>query len=885
MVCSEATHERPSRFLGALLHSSSLLLGALLTISHAQMTLDGSLGPLGPLAGPHYSIGADIGQLRGGNLFHSFGEFNVPTGGSATFTGPAGVVHILGRVTGGKPSSIDGVLRSKIDGANLYLLNPSGALLGPNARLEVSGAFHLSTADFLRFADGTTFHADLAQGSALTVAPPEAFGFLAPAPAAVSIRKSALEVPTAKALSIIGGDVHLAGGVLAAPGGELALVATQAPGEVNLSGKAIGGHMRGHLHLSDGGRVDVSGHAAGEIRLVGGHIDITAAEVTATTGAGDGRPITVNAESLSLSNSASLTSRTEGSGTAGEVTIQAREVVIQGGGRISSHTFGPGNAGSVTVEAEHLALIGTVSSRAGIFSLAEAGSHGNAGRVVVHADRLVIDGRETPELTGVGSLALSGSKGNAADTRVLARDIEVLNGGTIFSSTFGPGTGGTVTVQAERLLLAGVGASSIPTLNFDPTAIGSAAVTPATGAAGDIHVIAGTLELRSGGVISSTTHGRGNAGTIVVQAHRLLIDGGETPAFTAIASTAGIGPFAGGAFGDAGSIRVTAGELEIRGGGAITSATFGAGNAGPVVVQAHRLVITGIGTFVAPGAETPFPSRIESSAEPGATGAGGRVEITAHTLVLTDHGTVATRSFSPRGNAGDITLRVGETLDLRGSAVITTEATEADAGNLTLTAQRRVRLQDHSAITASVGGGAQTVGGNLSIQAPVVILEGSQIVANAFAGMGGNIRLDAGVFLADPASRVSASSTLGIQGTVDIQAPVTTLSETLAPLPQAFESVEALLPARCAARFSGGTTSSLVLSRREGLPPDPTSVLPSPLILGEQLTTDSAVVGELRPYQRSSGMLLTASEKTLPRLSRQPPQGVWSAFLPSACAK
>jgi hypothetical protein len=395
-----------------------------------------------------------------------------------------------------------------------------------------------------------------------------------------------------------------------------------------------------------------------------------------------------------------------------------------------------------------------------------------------------------------------------------------------------------------------------------------------TGTAGDVHVVAGTLELRSGGIISSTTLGPGDAGTVVVQAHRLLIDGGDTPVFTAIASTAGTGPFAGGAFGAAGNIQVTAGELEIRGGGAITSATFGTGNAGSVVVHAHRLVITGIGTFFPPGAEDPFPSRIESSAEPGATGAGGRVEITAHTLVLADHGTIATRSFSPWDNAGDITLRAEGTLELRGGAVITTEARHADGGNLSLTAQRWVRLQDNSAITASVGGGAETVGGNLTLSAPWVILEGSQTVANAFEGKGGHIRIGAEVFLADPTSLVSASSDLGIQGTVDIRAPVTTLSGTLAPLPQAFVDVVALLPARCMARFSGGTTSSLVLGGREGLPPDPASVLSSPLMLRAP-----------RPHQRSTGALLTEAEKILPRLQGQPPQGEWSASLPQACVQ
>jgi hypothetical protein len=80
--------------------SGLVLLQALLAISQAQITLDSSLGPRGPLAGPNYRIGAELGQIRGGNLFHSFDQFDVPTGGSATFAGPHTIANILSRVTG-----------------------------------------------------------------------------------------------------------------------------------------------------------------------------------------------------------------------------------------------------------------------------------------------------------------------------------------------------------------------------------------------------------------------------------------------------------------------------------------------------------------------------------------------------------------------------------------------------------------------------------------------------------------------------------------------------------------------------------------------------------------------------------------------------------------
>src|SRR2546423_24022 len=112
MACHARIRVCSARLLSVLLVSSSGLLSALLGLSQAQVTLDGSLGPQRTLTGPDYRIDAAVGQIRGSNLFHSFGQLNVPTGGSATFTGPATIANILSRVTGGQRSEIDGTLRS-----------------------------------------------------------------------------------------------------------------------------------------------------------------------------------------------------------------------------------------------------------------------------------------------------------------------------------------------------------------------------------------------------------------------------------------------------------------------------------------------------------------------------------------------------------------------------------------------------------------------------------------------------------------------------------------------------------------------------------------------------------------------------------------------------
>src|SRR5262249_8066084 len=234
----------PQSLLRLLYLSGFLLLTTLPIRSYAQITLDGSLGRAGALTGPNYSIPAEVGQLRGPNLFHSFGQFNVRGGESATFSGPDTVANIVGRVTGGTTSTIDGLLRSQIPGASLYLINPSGVVFGPNASLDVSGSFHVSTADYLRFADGARFSAHLSDTSTLSVASPVAFGFLGPTPAPIALLGSALEVPPGEALSLVGGDLMIVGDpaltaantpTLRARGGRVNLASVASTGEVGLA--------------------------------------------------------------------------------------------------------------------------------------------------------------------------------------------------------------------------------------------------------------------------------------------------------------------------------------------------------------------------------------------------------------------------------------------------------------------------------------------------------------------------------------------------------------------------------------------------------------------------------------------------------------------------
>jgi filamentous hemagglutinin family protein len=83
------------------------------------------------------------GNRAGANLFHSFSQFGLSATETANFniTEPA-IQNVLGRVTGGNPSVINGAV--SITGGNLpnlYLMNPAGIVFGPNFALNIPGRY------------------------------------------------------------------------------------------------------------------------------------------------------------------------------------------------------------------------------------------------------------------------------------------------------------------------------------------------------------------------------------------------------------------------------------------------------------------------------------------------------------------------------------------------------------------------------------------------------------------------------------------------------------------------------------------------------------------------------------------------------------------------
>ena len=183
------------------------------------------------------------GTEAGSNLFHSFEQFSVSTGGEAFFNNAPDVRNIISRVTGESLSNIDGTIRAN-GTANLFLLNPNGIIFGSNASLNIGGSIVASTASSLNFADGIQFSATAPQTiSLVTVTVPIGLQFEGTTGSILnqsqatnsSGERVGLQVQPGRTLALVGGDVALERGSLTAEEGRIELGSVGSPSLVSLA--------------------------------------------------------------------------------------------------------------------------------------------------------------------------------------------------------------------------------------------------------------------------------------------------------------------------------------------------------------------------------------------------------------------------------------------------------------------------------------------------------------------------------------------------------------------------------------------------------------------------------------------------------------------------
>ena len=174
------------------------------------------------------------------------------------------------------------------------------------------------------------------------------------------------------------------------------------------------------------------------------------------------------------------------------------------------------------------------------------------------------------------------------------------------------------------------------------------------------------------------------------------------------------------------------------------------------------------------------------------------------------------------------------------NSTVTTEANQSSGGAIKITTNPNgtVQLTD-STISASVLDGTGG-GGSVNIDPQFVVLQNSQILANAVFGPGGNINITTNLLLPDSTSLISASSQFGQQGTIIIQSPISPASGKIVPLGQKPLLPTSLLSQRCAA-LAGGNISSFTVAGRDSLPAEPGGWVSTPLALSMSESEDGTV--------------------------------------------
>ena len=744
----------------------------------AQISTDGTLGQSINLQGPNFQIGAALGQQHGPNLFHSFRDFNLSHHESANFSGPSSVQNILSRVTGGNPSHIDGLFRSTISGANMYFLNPYGIIFGPNARLDVQGSFHASTADYLRLGENGRFDVRNPSDSILTIAPIEAFGFLTDSPTAITLHNSQLSVPNHQTLSLIGGDIQIQGtsadrddktrepmddqAVLAAESGRINLASVAMPNELRLTASDLNWQNTepsGSVTASNT-MINVTGDGGGSLFIRGGDVRFTNTQIDSkTSGNQDGGLIDIQAENLFLTQGTELFAPTTSTGKATTIHLHATDTVEFSGmnqtkraSTINANSLIPspdgGDASDILITARQVSFL----EGAHIYSVTTGG--GDASQVTIQADdSITFSGVDSSGWRIAGlttdSISKADGAGDAGSLLLEAKNITFEQGGGMQSGTAGQGNLGNVTIRAtEQFTMKG----------YHKDETGSPLVSRVMdssngGQGGELLIEAGEMIMQDGAYISASTNGPGKGGTITLHVNgTLTLIGGEQveQKVTRIISDSRGGSRAK-TVGEGGSIVLTAGQLIIKDGSIIS--TSARASKTKLAGKAGEIHITVTGDVLLSG----FNQR-HTSRSPSGSG------IYASSQGFGDNS----------DDAGQITIEAGSLTLEEGATIISSTNNDAQGGNIDIQVTDTVKIIGHtlpletnqstSGIYARSESSGTTAGpsGDITLRANLLSITDQGRIETATAGSGkaGQILIDVGRLQMDNRSAILSGSQL-----------------------------------------------------------------------------------------------------------------------------
>jgi filamentous hemagglutinin family protein len=733
--------------------------------ANAQVTSDGTINTIVNQSGNNFNIlnGLD----KGNNLFHSFSNFSVPTGGSATFDliNTPNITTIFSRVTGGNVSDINGLIQT-LNGnhpVSLFLMNPAGIVFRENAQLNIGGSFISTTANSIKFADAVEFSAinsqsapllsinvpiGLQMGSNPAPITVQGTGHLLSNPNGLALTPldripspTKLRVEPGNTIALVGGDLHLNGATLLAEKGQVELGSVSGTGLVNLMPTAQGYTLGyadvqsfGDIQLAERSLSDISGVNAGSVQIQGRQIQFTDGSLVLAQNFGNllGGDIHLQAtEAINLIGTSrdgtirsGVRSESVGNGASGNISVITPRLTLQQGAGLNSVTFGAAPAGNIHIDATAINLSG--------FSLINPAN-----------------------VTNINTATLG--TGNAGDVFVNGDSLLISSGASLSSVTLGRAASGKVTIHNINTTVKGESPSGLYSN------------------------------------ISSTTFATGSAKTLTLNTANLQILDGATVAT--------------GAFfvGNGGDLSINATEsIAISGQGQINNSSINAST-----IRPNPLLRKQFG----------LPDILTANA--------GTVSITTPSLTLTNGGTVSVTSQGS-GNGGNINISA-DTIQLKNQGLIQAQTESGNGGNITLSARNLLLLQDNSLITSTASGSGN--GGNISINAPIIVgLENSDIIANAIKGQGGNIQITTqGIFglkfrdQLTPENDITASSQLGVNGNVQINTIGVDPNSGLVELPANVTDPSQQIATGCASNQG----SSFVATLRGGIPQNPTQEIGS----------------------------------------------------------
>jgi filamentous hemagglutinin family protein len=789
--------------LGALtigFFSSTLILPAM-----AQITSDGTTNTVVNAINNNFTI--INGIEKSNNLFHSFSNFSVPTGGSASFdlVNTPNITTIFSRVTGGDVSQIDGLIQTLNANhpVSLFLMNPAGIVFGQNASLNIGGSFVGTTANSIKFADGTEFRAvNSTEIPLLTMSVPvglqmgqnsgdiqvQGSGHQLTGGAFTPVirdnTQSTLEVNSGKDIALVGQNLNLSGGVLTAENGRIELGAVKA-GTVNINDTSSDLQLD-YTNIED----------FGDIQLV----------------------------NQSLMDASGLTSR--------GIQLQGQNISLKDGSAALIQTVGSQAPSSIRVRATgYLDLAGDVRTAPDV------------GIVTG-----VISSRLMTETLG---------KGKGADIDVSAGDLRLNDGGIVVARTYGFDSGGNINVNIAR----DIQINRVTPLNPVATS-GIATPTFGSGQSGNMNITASNLTITDGGLIISNNFGKGDSGNVNVNVSGTIEVKGIDPITLAPAniSSTVFGK------GNGGYLNINTSRLILDYGGSVATATLNSGAGGNLTINASESIELRGGSISAAAPILPTTLRQAFGLPDRPSGNAGSLTINTPKLQI-DNGGEVTVNNEGLGDGGNLSINTNSLrLDNQGKLIANTASGEG--GNINLNLQSDLILRNNSLISTEAQGTGN--GGNIAINSPIIIgLENSDIIANAVAGNGGNIQIiTQGLFglqfrdQLTPESDITASSQFGVSGTVQINNFGVDPNSGLVELPANLTDSSQKVAAGCA-DTSG---SSFVATGRGGIPQNPNQQVMSDASGGLRLRTWSDM-RDISTYRNTEAVQVQSPDTFVPATS------------------